>query len=160
MGVQECGAWVGSFWGCWWSCAFGHGAWVVLASALLGLSGLFAVPRLLWRSEPFSRLLRLLAGLNYIFMLALATGVHFDACFSHSTLVFSASWFLRHEAQNLGFMTFGSGDLGGVDGGGLVFTAQVSTMMIRFRGWESVMGLSCCSVGTVIQHSAIVYFFC
>lgn len=90
MGVQECGAWVGSFWGCWWSCAFGHGAWVVLASALLGLLGLFAVPRLLWRSGPFSHLLRLLAGLNYIFMLALATGVHFDACFSHSTLVFSA----------------------------------------------------------------------
>lgn len=109
MGVQECGAWVGSFWGCWLSCAFGHGAWVVLASTVLGLSGLFAVPRLLWRSGPFSHLLRLLAGLNYIFMLALDTGVHFDACFSHSTLVFSASWFLRHEAQNpqiLGFMTF------------------------------------------------------
>lgn len=86
MGVQECGARVGSFWGCWWSCAFGHGAWVVLAR----LSGLFAVPRLLWRSGPFSRLLRLLAGLNYIFMLALDTGVHFDACFSHSTLVFLA----------------------------------------------------------------------
>lgn len=149
MGVQECGAWVGSFWGCWWSCAFGHGAWVVLASALLGLLGLFAVPRLLWRSEPFSRLLRLLAGLNYIFMLALDTSVH---------VFHTARWCSRLGI--LGFMTFGSGDLGGVDGGGLVFTAQASTLMIRFRGWVSVMGLSCCSVGTVIQHSAIVYFFC
>lgn len=137
MGVQECGAWVGSFWGCWWSCAFGHGAWVVLASALLGLLGLFAVPRLLWRSGPFSHLLHLLAGLNYIFMLALDTSVH---------VFHTARWC--------------SGDLGGVDGGGLVFTAQASTLMIRFRGWVSVMGLSCCSVGTVIQHSAIVYFFC
>lgn len=95
MGVQECGAWVGSFWGCWWSCAFGHGAWVVLASALLGLLGLFAVPRLLWRSGPFSHLLRLLAGLNYIFMLALDTSVH---------VFHTARWCSRLGI--LGFMTY------------------------------------------------------